>query len=150
MSHSHESYDIEKIINNLLTQLEDYRTLFHSTCELKKMLVEKSNDDLLEKGITERKFLLDKIMATKEYCHSVKEFLNLTDNTERVQITELIQQIQQQLTVIVSLNDEILSLMKQRIEEISKNLAKIQEGKQLVNNLSKHITSTPSLIDICG
>lgn len=152
-NHNEKIKEVGEIIDTLILYLEGHKTLYQYTAELKKILTEDDCDEeLLEEKIKERGMLLDKLISSKKYLDSVKINLDSSDNNIRkLQIEELSQQIRQLLDTTISLDEENVSFMKQRIKDITLSLEKIQEGKYLVNNLKKHTASTSvSLIDISG
>lgn len=143
--------DIEKIIDIFAALLEDHKTLLHYTCEIKRVLSEDYEENILEEYIKKRGLLLDKIISSAKYHNSIKECRNFADNSKRkTQANGLLQQIQQLIDTTVINDEEITSMIKQRINDITFNLEKIQEGKYLVSNLKNHVSNTPSFIDICG
>lgn len=143
--------DIEKTINILATQLEYHKALLRNTCEMKTMLSENCVGDLFEEKVKERGLLINNISSSKKYFDSVKECLSFADNIKwKPQANDLLQQIQQSLDATVSVNAEIVILIKQCIKEITFNLEKIQDGKHLLSDLGKHISNTPSFVDVCG
>jgi len=143
--------DIKKIIDILTALLEDHKTLLRYSYEIKRALSEDYDENILEENMKERGLLIDKIASSTKYHNSIKECRNFADNSEwKTQVNELLQQIQQSLNETVIHNEEIAPLIKQRINDITFDLEKIQEGKHLVNNLRKHASNTSSFIDICG
>lgn len=143
--------DREKIIDLFTTLLKDHKALLHNTHEIKRVLLEGYYENSLEENIKERRLLIDKIDSLVKYYHSIKECPDFTDNCKwKLQKSELLQQIQQLSNATAFLNDEIISLINQRIKNVTFDLEKIQEGKHLVSNLKKHVNNTPSLVDVCG
>ncbi|GAN35059.1 MAG: hypothetical protein DYG83_13630 [Candidatus Brocadia sp. AMX2] len=146
-----KSKEIKDIIKVLATHLEDYHLLFRYTHELKTMLTKGCAEDFLENIIKERGLLIDKLVASKKYFDSLKEFPDIVDNSEwKLQTNELLQKIRQLLDATVSLDAENVFLMKQCIKDITLNLEKIKEGKYFISNLGKHINNTPFFVDVCG
>lgn len=142
---------MKKIISILTALLEEHKTLLHYTCEIKRALSEGYDENILEDNMKERGVLIDKIASSSKYHNFIKECRIFADNSEwKTQAKDLLQQIQQLLDTTVIHNEEITSLIKQRISNITFNLEKIQEGKHLVSDLRKHASNTSSFIDICG
>lgn len=133
-----------------ISQLEDYNLLLHYTCELKKMLAEGCDEDSLWEKIKGRGLLIEKLTVSKKHFDSLKEYPDIADNEQKLQINGLLQKIRQLLDATVSLDTENVALMKHRIKEITLNLEKIKEGKCFMSNLKKHNNNTPSFVDVCG
>ncbi len=143
--------DTEKIINILTELLEDYKTLFNYTREIKRTLSENYNENILEKNIIKRGLLINKITSTAKYYNTIKGCSNFADNIKwKARANEVLQEIQQLLDNTILLDNGIASIIKQRIRDVTFDLEKIQEGKHFVDSLKKHFNVTPSFIDICG
>ncbi len=143
--------DIEKIINILAILLEDHTTLLYYSHEIKSALSMNYEENILGKKMKERGLLIDKIASSIKYYHSIKTYYNFADtNNCKTQINKLIHRIQKLLDSTVLLDKEIISLIRQRVEDITLNIEKNQEGKHFVNTLKKELCDTPSFVDICG
>ncbi len=146
-----KSKEVKEILNIITKQAEDYHLLFIYTRKLKKMLLEECNEDSLEKIIKERGLLIDKLIASKKYLDTFKEFPHITDHSRwKLQIYTLVQNIRQLLDDIISLDAVNISLMKQCIIDITLSLEKIKEGRHFMSTMEKHIDNTPFYIDVCG
>lgn len=140
-----------KTIGILSTLALDYRLLLNHTMEIKKALSNDLSEDILETTFEKRGLLLEKLNSLIKYYDPINKFCNLTDSTRwDSETNELLQQVKQELNAIAILNEEIVSLIKQRINDITSYLMKIQEGKHYVNTIKMHYSSTPSFVNICG
>ncbi|TVM00010.1 MAG: hypothetical protein CV087_15935 [Candidatus Brocadia sp. WS118] len=118
--------------------------------EIKKALLGDFSENILEDSFKKRGLLLEKMNSSIKNFDSIKEFCNCTDNTGWNSTNETLQQIKQELNATIVLNEEITSLIKQQINDIISYLEKMQEGRHFINTLKKHLSPTPSLIDIFG
>jgi hypothetical protein len=108
-------------------------------------------ENVLGKKMKERGLLIDKIASSAKYYHSIKTYHNFADTSNcKTQINELIHRIQKLLDSTVLLDKEIISLIRQRVEDITLNIEKNQEGKHFVSTLKKELCDTPTFVDICG
>lgn len=143
--------DKKKITDLLSVLTSDYRALFHHTMEIKKVLSNDLGEDIIKATFEKRGLLLEKLNSSIKYYEPINKFCNFTDSTGwDSEINELMQQMKQELNAIVVLNEEIVSLIKLRISDITSYLVKIQEGKQYVTTIKMHERKTPSLVDMCG
>ncbi len=143
--------DKKKITDLLSALTSDYRALFHHTMEIKKVLSNDLGEDIIKATFEKRGLLLEKLNSSIKYYEPINKFCNFTDSTGwDSEINELMQQMKQELNAIVVLNEEIVSLIKLRISDITSYLVKIQEGKQYVTTIKMHERKTPSLVDMCG
>ena len=143
--------DKKETIGILSTLALDYRVLFNHSMEIKKVLSNNLSEDILEATFEKRGILLDKLNSLIKYYEPINKFCNLTDSTRwDSETSELLQQVKQELNAIAILNEEIVSLIKQRINDITSYLIKIQEGKHYVNTIKMHYDSIPFLVNICG
>ena len=142
---------IEKIINILTILFEDHTTLLYFSQEIKNALSGNCEENILEKKLKERGLLIDKIASSIKYYHSIKTYHNFADTSNcKTQINELIHRIQKLLDSTVLIDKEIMSLIRQRVEDITSNIKINQEGKHFVSTLKKELCNTPSFVDICG
>lgn len=143
--------DTEKITNILAGLLEDYKTLFNYTGEIKRVLSEVYDENILEENIIKRGLLINKITSTVQHYNSIKGRSNFADNIKwKSQANEMFQEIQQLLDNTIFLDSGITSMIKQHIRDVTFDLEKIQEGKYFVDSVKRHINVTPAYIDICG
>ncbi|HQU31122.1 MAG: hypothetical protein HRU72_05045 [Planctomycetia bacterium] len=143
--------DKRKIIDILSSLAAEYKILLNNTMEIKKVLLGDLNEDILKEAFNTRGLLIKKMNSSIKYYNSIKEFVGPTDSTGwDTEINEPLQKIKKKLNAIVVLNEDIVSLIKQRINEITSSLVKIQEGKHFVGTIKKHYNNTPSLVDLCG
>lgn len=143
--------DKKKITDLLSALTSDYRALFHHTMEIKKVLLNDLGEDIIKVAFEKRGLLLEKLNSSIKYYEPINKFCHFTDSTGwDSEINELMQQMKQELNAIVVLNEEIVSLIKLRISDITSYLVKIQEGKQYVTTIKMHDSNIPSLVDMCG
>lgn len=143
--------DKKKITDLLSALTSDYRVLFNHTMEIKKVLSNDLGEDIIKATFEKRGLLLEKLNSSIKYYEPINRFCNFADSTGwDSEINELMQQMKQELNAIVVLNEEIVSLIKLRISDITSYLVKIQEGKQYVTTIKMHDSNTPSLVDLCG
>lgn len=129
----------------------DYEVLFNYTVEMKRVLSNDLRNDNLETIIEKRGALLEKMNLSIKSYELNNESCNFTDRMRLdSEIKEIFQHIKQKVSAIAVLNEEIVSLIKQRINVIASYLKRIQEGKHYVNTTKMHYGSTPSLVDMCG
>ncbi len=147
---SDETDKTEKVIEILTIQLKYYKELFVHTSVLKEMLMKNCNEDILSKKMEERGLLIDKIISSKKYYDSIKEYTNYADNRVKACTDKLLQEIQQILNSVVIFDTENIALIKNYIKDITLNLEKIQESKHLVNDLKKDMSNSPVFVDVCG
>lgn len=143
--------DKKKITDLLSALTSDYRALFNHTMEIKKVLSNDLGEDIIKATFEKRGLLLEKLNLSIKYYEPINKFSHFTDSTGwDSEINELMQQMKQELNAIVVLNEEIVSLIKLRISDITSYLVKIQEGKQYVTTIKMHDSNIPSLVDMCG
>lgn len=149
--HCNELKDLEEIVSNLTAQDDDCKLLLDSTAELKKLLSEGIDEDVLTGRLKERGALIDKIALLHEYCVSAKMYVPFIKNEgQKERITSLLEHIQQQLDAACSLNAEITNILKQCISGVSTNLKKIHDGKSLMNTLRGPAAHAAMHFDISG
>ncbi|MCF6149825.1 MAG: hypothetical protein E3K37_14315 [Candidatus Kuenenia sp.] len=146
-----EKNKYDKIINLLETRLDECNKILRNTIELKEILQRGGGEDLLIKKMQERGVLIGKASSLNDECHSINEFIRCIDDEGKKSLFEgLIKKIQQLLNETTILDKENKLLIENKMNEITLNLEKIQESKQLTRSLNKSVNDTPSFIDVCG
>ncbi|KKO20663.1 MAG: hypothetical protein L3J18_05475 [Candidatus Brocadia sp.] len=129
----------------------DYEILFNHTLEIKKVLLNDLSEGLLETIFEKRGLLLERMSLSIKYYNPINEFCNFTDSIRQdSEIDELLHKIKQKSNAITVLNEEIASLIKQHINNITSYLVKLREGKHYMDTIKMHYNITSSLIDMCG
>jgi hypothetical protein len=129
----------------------DYEILFNHTLEIKKVLLNDLSEGLLETIFEKRGLLLERMSLSIKYYNPINEFCNFTDSIRQdSEIDELLHKIKQKSNAITVLNEEIASLIKQHINNITSYLVKLREGKHYMDTIKMHYNMTSSLIDMCG
>ncbi len=143
--------DFEEVIQCLTAQGTVCKQLLDRTAEFRELLSEGGDEDVLVERLKERGAVIDKIALVREYCVSVKGYIDSIESEERKErVISAIKQIQQQLDSTLSLNTEITALLNQCISEININLRKIHEGKTLMNTLRDPDARLAVNLDVSG
>lgn len=148
---SSEKNKYDEIIQFLESRLDNCNKILRSTIELKEMLQEGNEEDTLIKKVQERGILINKASSLNTECHSINKFVECIEDEQRRSIVKgLMGKIGQLLDETAILDKENKSLIENKMNEITLNLGKIQESKQLARNLDKNVNDNPSFIDVCG
>ena len=143
--------DFEENVQRLTAQGAVCKQLLDCTAEFKELLSEGSDEDVLVERLKERGAVIDKIALVREYCVSVKGYINSINSGKRKErIISAVKQIQQQLDSTLSLNAEITAMLNQCISDINVNLKKIHEGKTLMNTLRDPDARLAVNLDVSG
>lgn len=141
----------DEIKNLLETRLNECDRIFRNTVELKEMLQREDGEDVIIKKMQERGVLINKASSLNKEYHEINEFIACIDDEEKKSLFKgLIKNIQRLLSETTDLDKENKLCIENKMYEITLNLEKMQEGKQLTRSLDKNINDTPSFIDVCG
>ncbi|MDR4509106.1 MAG: hypothetical protein MRJ65_12890 [Candidatus Brocadiaceae bacterium] len=144
-------FDKENTINFLSTYLKHHERLLDQTYEIKDLLLDNVDEDLLGKKVKERGALVNRIMSSEQRYVSIAKSVNVYKGfVNDAAVKALFQKIQKLLKDILCLDKEVTALVKNNVDTIHANLEKIQDSRHFVNNLKQNGDTSPVFIDIRG
>jgi hypothetical protein len=141
----------EKTLEFLEEQLGEYKMLVCCTNEIKKILLEGFDEELLGQRLRARESLLKKLVSSEKGYVPIRKFNDFPDDSEvKLRANEIIREIKTVLDRVASLDNEVVSLIQKRIHDITLDIEKVKEGKCFVDNLKKQTVNSSVLVDVCG